>query len=458
VERGRRRAPRARRGIDPCRRRAYGRGIARALALLGATAAILLSAAGPAYSGFGFLTAWGGLGAAPGQFSTPDGIAVDALGHVYVADRLNNRIQKFSATGRFLASFGTRGNGNGQFDTPYGVAVDGWGFVYVADTHNNRIQKLSPVGRFLAAYGTLGTGDGQFNDPRGVAIDDAGDIYVADHNNHRVQKLSPAGRFLAKWGRNGGDGTPGTGNGEFNKPRGVAIDHAGDLYVADKGNNRIQEFGPDGSFIRRWGANGGDGTPGTGNGEFELPYNIALDGAGHLFVTDVANNRVQEFTATGAFLARFGHAGGDGTAGSGRMEFDEPYGIAIDCRSNVYVTDEGNQRVQKLGLASAAPPRCPPVLTATVAGRQRGIANRRLAATIGCDRPCNATVRSEVAGVRGPAVRRTLLAGRSVRVHLVLRAAEMRRLRSGHRALVTATAVGFAGAARAVRTLVTMAG
>src|SRR5205823_5730761 len=137
VERRRRRAPAC---VDRARRRAYGQTITRALAILGAAAALSLAAAGSAHAGFGFLTSWGGGGTAPGRFDTPDGVAVDALGHVYVADRANNRVQKFSATGRFLAVLGA-----GQLNTPYGVAVDGWGDVYVADTHDNRIVKMTPA-------------------------------------------------------------------------------------------------------------------------------------------------------------------------------------------------------------------------------------------------------------------------------------------------------------------------
>ncbi|TMM02330.1 MAG: 6-bladed beta-propeller [Actinobacteria bacterium] len=368
-----------------------------------------------------------------------------------MTDQLNNRIEKFSATGRLLAVWGTgaAGKGDGQFDTPHAVAVDGWGNVYVADTRNNRIQKLSPTGRFLARWGanggdgTAGLGNGEFNDPRGIAVDEAGNVYVADHNNNRIQKLSPTGRFLARWGRNGGDGSAGSGNGEFNQPRGLAIDHAGNIYVAEKLNNRIQELSPAGAFIRRWGANGGDGTAGTGNGEFNVPYSVALDGAGNLYVTDVNNNRIQRFSTTGAFRGRFGHNFGDGSAGAGPGEFDEPYGVATDCRGNVYVTDEGNSRVQKLGVAGTPAPICPPVLAVRVAARRRA-----LMATVSCDRPCTATLQATVGRVRGRGVRAHLVPGRAVRVRLALRAAQVR---PGRRAMVTATARGLAGAAQTVR-------
>ena len=118
--------------------------IARALAIACAALALTLVGAADARAPFRPLGAWGGPGIAAGQFNTPNGIAADDMGHVYVADELNHRVQKFSSHGRLLAVLGgTPGVGDGQFNAPYGVAVDGFGDVYVADTRNNRIQKLS---------------------------------------------------------------------------------------------------------------------------------------------------------------------------------------------------------------------------------------------------------------------------------------------------------------------------
>jgi DNA-binding beta-propeller fold protein YncE len=390
------------------------------------------------------------------------------MGHVYVADELNSRVQKFDTHGRLLAVLGTQGTGDGQFNAPYGVAVDGFGNVYVADTRNNRIQKLSPTGRFLARWGghggdgTAGIGAGEFKSPRGIAVDDVGDVYVADHDNNRVQKLSPTGRPLARWGRNGGDGTAGSGNGEFNLPRGVAIDHAGHVFVAEKANHRVQEFTSDGMFIRRWGAHGGDGTAGRGNGEFNVPYTIAIDVAGDLYVTDVLNNRIQKFSPSGAFIARYGRNGGDGTAGTALGEFAEPYGVATDCRSNVYVTEEGSARVQKLGFAGGPAPRCRPKVVVTLRAAQRALARGGLRAVVACDRPCSATVTARISGA-GPRELRArtrrldaVMRGRPAPVRLALRHADAGAIagamRAGRRvgARLTVSATGFAGRAPVV--------
>ena len=399
---------------------------------------------------------WGGPGAAAGQFNVPDGMSVDAMGHVYVADRANYRIQKFSSTGRLLAVWGgVPGNGLGDLSTPYGVAADDYGFVYVADTSNNRIVKFTAAGRFVDEWGAAGgTGpkgskNGEFNEPRGVAVDDRGNVYVADHNNNRVQKLSPDGRFLARFGAHGGDGTAGSGDGEFDTPRGVAVDHEGNIFVAEKGNNRIQELDRNGRFIRKWGASGGDGTPGTDRGQFRLPYNVAIDPDGHLWVNDVLNNRVQEFSHTGRYLAAYGRNGGDGSPGVAPGEFDEPYGVATDCRGNVYVSEEGNNRVQKLGLAGRPAPRCPPVLTARVAVVRRGT----VTATVRCDRPCAARVSVAATGAASAhGAQRQVIPGAAERLRVRLPSSM-----AGASAAVTVTARGFAGPARAVHRRVRLA-
>jgi DNA-binding beta-propeller fold protein YncE len=208
-------------------------------------AALALAFASPAAAGeFRFLRAWGGPGLGPGQFNVPDGVSVDPAGHVYVADREQNRIQKFTWDGRHLATWGRNGgdgsygNAPGEFNGPYGVAADGAGNVYVLDSRNHRVQKLDSNGRLLAMWGrnggdgTSGRQPGELGDPRGIEVDRWGNVYVADHGNARVQKFSPDGELLALWGRNCCDASTGSGPGEFWEPRGVAVDSQGNLYVA----------------------------------------------------------------------------------------------------------------------------------------------------------------------------------------------------------------------------------
>jgi DNA-binding beta-propeller fold protein YncE len=383
-----------------------------------AAAVALVFAAPVTAAEFRFLRAWGGAGLGPGQFDVPDGVSVDPAGNVYIADRENNRIQKFSWEGRHLATWGRRGGdgslgyGPGEFNGPYGVAADGWGNVYVIESRNHRVQKLDSSGRVLAMWGrnggreggdmTAGGQPGEFGDPRGIDVDRWGNVYVADHGNARVQKFSGSGGLLAVWGTPCCAGRPGSGPGEFWEPRGVAIDSKGNVYVAEKLNHRIQKLAPDGRSLGFWGKNGGTGggdmAIGSSDGEFNLPYDVAIDSRDRVYVTDTSNTRNQVFDSAGRFLWKWG------SPGSGPGQFFDPYGVAVDCRDNVYVTDEGNDRVQVFGDPAKPPPRCPPEVTLSRAALRGGSIGVRVES----DLPC--TVR--VAGhVSVPGRRRARLRG-----------------------------------------------
>ena len=145
-------------------------------------------------------------GTNPGQFYNPTTIVVDALGHIYVADQSNNRIQKLAPTGNPITAWGTPGNGPGQFLQLGAVALDPQGNVYTTDGSSGLVQKFSPVGKLLGSWGTTGAGTVQFGVPRGVAVDAQGNIYVSSANdtgatftNGRITVLSPTGKLLAVW-------------------------------------------------------------------------------------------------------------------------------------------------------------------------------------------------------------------------------------------------------------------
>ena len=182
---------------------------------------------------------------------------------------------------------------------------------------------------FVMKWGTQGSGDGQFEYPNGVAMGSAGNIYVVDAQNNRIQKFTSTGTFVMKWG------TQGSGDGQFGRPWGVAVDSVGNVYVADWNNNRIQKFSSTGTFITKW------GTQGSGDGQFNEPSGIAVDGAGNVYVADTSNNRIQKFTSTGTFVMKWG------TQGSGDGQFNNPNGVAMDGAGNVYIVDWDNNRIQK---------------------------------------------------------------------------------------------------------------
>ncbi|MBX7253381.1 MAG: SMP-30/gluconolactonase/LRE family protein [Candidatus Promineofilum sp.] len=220
-----------------------------------------------------------------------------------------------------------------------------WTIATTSSTSLTVIKETDPAGgtgfpftlgpnqiNFVTQWGSEGSGDGQFYYPLGVAVDAAGNVYVADAYNYRIQKFNSAGGYLAQWSGEG------DGNGQFGDldgPRGVAVDAAGNVYVADTDNHRIQKFDGDGNYLLQWGGRG------SGNGQFIVPTSVAVDGAGNVYVADSDNDRIQKFDGDGDYLAQWGGAG------SGDGQFAFPYGVAVDAAGNVYVSDSENHRIQK---------------------------------------------------------------------------------------------------------------
>jgi hypothetical protein len=162
-----------------------------------------------------------------------------------------------------------------------------------------------------------------------VAPDAGGNVYVADFGNQRVQEFTANGAFIRKWG------TQGSGDGQFFNPRGVAVDGAGNVLVLEFAGHRVQKFTPTGQFLSRWGSNG------TGDGQFVAPTGIAIDRSGNVYVADRGNNRVQKFTSSGQFLGKWG------SRGTGLGQFGSPNDVAIAPNGNVLVSDFDNNRVQE---------------------------------------------------------------------------------------------------------------
>ena len=185
------------------------------------------------------------------------------------------------------------------------------------------------------AIGAPGQGLGQMGEPKGVTVDRAGRIYVAEARNHRIQVFDANGAPVATWGTNG------AAAGQFQEPWGVAVAPDGTVYVADTWNHRIQKLDRDGKPITSWGTygqtGGKAGAPGT---QFYGPRGIAVDPQGNLWVTDTGNKRVIKFDPNGTVLGQWG------TAGAMDGQFLEPVGIAVDSQGNVYVADTWNRRVQ----------------------------------------------------------------------------------------------------------------
>jgi DNA-binding beta-propeller fold protein YncE len=270
----------------------------------------VLDATGQATSSLSKLELVWSLTGEPNLLDAPQGVTVDTQGNVVVIDSGNRRIQKFDSSGKSLVLWGERGTGPGRFRftqfrfglgdglaAAASLAADGQSHIYVADPLNQRIQKFDANGQFLTQWGAQGDGDGQFQSPYGIAVDAKGNIFVSDFTRNDIQKFDGQGQFVLKWGGKGSEG------GKFNHPSSITVDTQGNVVVVDYGNNRIQKFDGEGELLAAW------GTQGSGSGQFSQPIAVSVDKAGSVYVLDSGNWRIQKFDTNGFFLAswvRFG--------------------------------------------------------------------------------------------------------------------------------------------------------
>jgi sugar lactone lactonase YvrE len=306
----------------------------------------------------------------PARFSSPEGAAVDAAGNVYVADTANHVIRKITPAGvtTTLAGMpGMQGSNDGtgtaaRFYAPYGVTVDPGGDLWVADTYNHTVRRVTPAGEvttFAGTAGQFGSVDGsgaaaRFNFPWRLALDGTGNLYVADRLNHTIRKITPAGAVSTLAGSPGHIGSAdGTGAAaRFSRPSGLALDPAGNLYVADTFNYAIRKITPAGVVSTLAGKAGVLGSAdGTGvNARFNALEGLAIDGANNLYAADPQNQTVRRITLAAVVTTLAGSAGSAGSDdGSGAAaRFKYPSGIAATAAGSVYVTEEGNHTVRAI--------------------------------------------------------------------------------------------------------------
>ncbi|MCL2625434.1 MAG: NHL repeat-containing protein [Cystobacterineae bacterium] len=310
------------------------------------------------------------------QFRFPEDIAIDSEGNLYVTDSNNHRIRKVAPDGEVSTLAGgtvadgpITGNADGpgedaRFYYPRGITIDAQDTLYVADSNNHRIRKMTRDGvvETLAGDGfgyldDVGT-HALFGFPYGIAIDSEGNLYVTDSGNHRIRKVAPDREVSTLAGGTVADG-PITGDADgpgedarFYAPHGIVIDAQGALYVSDSSNHRIRRVTPQGEVETFLGdeANFLDGA--AEDARLYFPYGMAIDASGNLYVVDNGNQRIRKVTPQGEAST----LAGDGTLGQlqdgigSYARFNSPHGISLDLEGNLYVADYGNHCIRKIVL------------------------------------------------------------------------------------------------------------
>ena len=307
------------------------------------------------------------------SLSHPNGVALDAQGHLYIADTLNHRVRKVDPDGNIstiagLGAVGFSGDGgpavNAMLAEPTGLAVDGAGNLLIADFGNSRVRRVDAAGVITTVAGTGASAysgdsgpamDAGLNRPQGVAADGAGNVLVADALNHRVRKVNAMGTISTIAGNGAigdvGDHRPAS-EARLSIPTGVAADRFGNIFIADSGHDRIRRVDVAGivATVAGTGGHGSSGDGGVGAGaEFAHPTGVAVDGSGNLLIADMFNHRVRRLDASGIVTTI---AGAERSAlvmasGSSDAQVSFPHSVATDMIGSVFIADSGNNRIVK---------------------------------------------------------------------------------------------------------------
>jgi len=300
------------------------------------------------------------------QFATPSGLAFDASGNLYVSDANNHRIRKITPAGAVttFAGIGTAGFANGagttaaRFNSPQGLAFDASGNLYVADANNHRIRKITPAGAVttFAGIGTQGFLDhntaasAQFSSPSGVAFDASGNLFVVDRGNHRIRKITPEGVVTTFAGSGIGGFADGTGaTAQFYYPNSAAFDASENLFVTDYYNHLIRKITPAGVVTTIAGSTKGfaDGV-GT-EAQFNNPRGIAFDASGNMYVADEYSYSIRIITPAGVVSTVAGDGNWGYTDGVGaEAKFRLPNGLTFDALGNLYVSEADGNKIRKI--------------------------------------------------------------------------------------------------------------
>ena len=252
----------------------------------------------------------------------PWGVAVNEQDEIAVSDTGNHKIHLFKSDGTHIRSFGGKGAEHGQLNSPSGTVYHGDNII-VAEQVNHRVQVLSRQGGYLRHFGREGSLDHQLDSPTGLSIDSDCNVIVPDKLNKLIKIFSTDGQFLNKLGTEG----------SFTKPF-HCIQHDNYLIVSDNGDHSVKILDKKGNFLYKFGKQG------NANGEYNEPFCLSVDKAGHLLVCDSENHRIQVFDLSGKFVAKFG------SKGSGIGKFKAPISAAVLSDGKIVVSDNRNSRIQ----------------------------------------------------------------------------------------------------------------
>ena len=344
------------------------------------------------YAGNGFLSFSGDGGtASAAQLFAPNGVAIDASGNIYIADTSNNLIRKIAAgTGLITTVAGNPALLSGysgdsgpatsaQLAAPRAVAVDSNGNIYISDSGNQRIRRvtaLTGVVTTIAGTGIAGFfGDGEaatsatINQPWQIAVDSGGNVYFAEVGNHIIRKITASTGFISTFAGSNVAGYSGDGTialrAQLRNPYGVALDSAGNVYIADTGNNVIRKVSVSTGFISTiagsaTGSAGytGDGAAATG-ATLNLPEGVAVDAGGNVFIADTSNYAIRRVAISNGFISTLAGTGTSGFTPDGGIstsgQLTIPYSLALGATdgSRVIVVDPQANRVRQIAIPSA---------------------------------------------------------------------------------------------------------
>lgn len=309
------------------------------------------------------------------SLDSPQGVAVDSFGDVYIADRFNNRIRRVDTNG-IIGTVAGGGNNNNIsaslafLNEPWDVFCDAQGNTYIADSEHHQIRKIDPSGIMTTIVGTDFKGsqgdDGPaiealINDPRGVWKDKSNNLYIADAGNHRIRKVDSSGIIttIAGTGISGYSGDSGSAQlAQLSLPSGLLLDNDNNLYIVDTGNHCIRKIDSSG-IITTIAGNGTSGYSGDNglatDAQLRLPFDIALDQSGNLYIADGSNNRIRKVQKTTQMIttvAGNGEQGFQGDEGAAiNASLNRPQGITIDTFGNLYISDTFNHSIRKVDPA-----------------------------------------------------------------------------------------------------------